>query len=122
MHADRVQAEVDAPKVERIVDNLIANAVNHTPAGTEISVRVEARDGSVLITVDDNGPGVAEIDRDAIFDLFTRGAGVEHVPGTGIGLSLVSQFTMLHGGRAWVEETPSGGASFRVLLPARHTR
>ena len=56
------------------MDNLIANAVNHTPAGTEISVRVEARDGSVLITVDDNGPGVAEIDRDAIFDLFTRGA------------------------------------------------
>ena len=74
VHADHVQAEVDAPKVERIVDNLIANAVNHTPAGTEISVRVEARDGSVLITVDDNGPGVAEIDRDAIFDLFTRGA------------------------------------------------
>ena len=122
VHADPVQAEVDAPKVERIVDNLIANAVNHTPAGTEISVRVEARDGNVLITVDDNGPGVAEIDRDAIFDLFTRGAGVEHVPGTGVGLSLVSQFTMLHGGRVWVEETPSGGASFRVLLPARHTR
>jgi signal transduction histidine kinase len=76
----------------------------------------------VLITVDDNGPGVPEADRDAIFDLFTRGAGVEHVPGTGIGLSLVSQFTMLHGGRAWVEETPGGGASFRVLLPARHIR
>jgi len=122
VHADHVQAEVDAPKVERIVDNLIANAVNHTPAGTEISVRVEARDGSVLITADDNGPGVAETDRDAIFDLFTRGAGAEHVPGTGIGLSLVSQFAMLHGGRAWVEETPGGGASFRVLLPARHTR
>ena len=122
VHADHVQAEVDAPKVERIVDNLIANAVNHTPAGTEISVRVEARDGGVLITVDDNGPGVAETDRDAIFDLFTRGAGAEHVPGTGIGLSLVSQFTMLHGGRVWVEETPGGGASFRVLLPARHTR
>ena len=122
VHADSVQAEVDAPKVERIVDNLIANAVNHTPAGTEISVRVQARDASVLITVDDNGPGVAEIDRDAIFDLFTRGAEVEHVPGTGIGLSLVSQFTMLHGGRVWVEETPGGGASFRVLLPARHTR
>ena len=120
VHADHVQAEVDAPKVERIVDNLIANAVNHTPAGTEISVRVEAARG-VLITVDDNGPGVAETDRDAIFDLFTRGA-VLHVPGTGIGLSLVSQFTMLHGGRAWVEETPGGGASFRVLLPARHTR
>jgi PAS domain S-box-containing protein len=122
VHADRVQAQVDAAKVERIVDNLIANAVNHTPPGTEISVRVEARDGGVLITVDDSGPGVAETDRESIFDLFTRGAANEPVPGTGVGLSLVSQFTTLHGGRVWVEETPSGGASFRVLLPVRHTR
>ena len=122
VHADRVPAQVDAPKVERIVDNLLANAVNHTPPGTAISVRVEARNGGVLITVDDSGPGVAETDRESIFDLFTRGAGHEHVPGTGVGLSLVSQFATLHGGRVWVEETPSGGASFRVLLPTRHTR
>ena len=122
VRADRVRAEVDAPKVERIVDNLIANAVNHTPRGTVISVRVEEKDGGVLITVDDSGPGVVETDRESIFDLFTRGAGSEYVPGTGIGLSLVSQFTMLHGGRVWVEETSGGGASFRVLLPARHTR
>ncbi len=122
VHADHVPAQVDAPKVERIVDNLIANAVNHTPPGTTISVRVEASDGGVLITVDDSGPGVAESDRESIFDLFTRGAGNETVPGTGIGLSLVSQFTTLHGGRVWVEETPSGGASFRVLLPVRHIR
>jgi PAS domain S-box-containing protein len=122
VHADRVRAQVDAAKVERIVDNLIANAVNHTPPGTAISVRVEGRDSGVLITVDDSGPGIAETDRESIFDLFTRGAGNEQVPGTGVGLSLVSQFTTLHGGRVWVEETPSGGASFRVLLPTRHTR
>jgi PAS domain S-box-containing protein len=122
VQADRVPAQVDAAKVERIVDNLIANAVNHTPPGTEISVRVEASDGAVLITVDDSGPGVAETDRETIFDLFTRGAGNEYVPGTGIGLALVSQFTTLHGGRVWVEETPSGGASFRVLLPVKHSR
>ena len=122
VHAESVPAQVDAPKVERIVDNLLANAVNHTPPGTKISVRVEANGDGVLIMVDDDGPGIAETDREAIFDLFTRGTGHDFVPGTGIGLSLVSQFTALHGGRAWVEETPSGGASFRVLLPTRHTR
>jgi PAS domain S-box-containing protein len=121
VHAGHAPAQVDAPKVERIVDNLVANAVNHTPPGTEISVRVEPTDEGVLITVDDRGPGVAETDREAIFDLFTRGSGKEFVRGTGIGLSLVSQFTALHGGRVWVEESPGGGASFRVLLPARHT-
>ncbi len=112
-------AEVDAPKVERIVDNLLSNALNHTPAGTEILVRVESVAGGVLLAVDDRGPGVAESQRESIFEIFNRGESDEHVPGTGIGLSLVAQFTALHGGRAWVEENPGGGASFRVFLPER---
>ncbi len=119
LDAEQAVAEVDGPKVERIVENLIVNAVKHTPPETTISVRVESRDGGVLIAVDDRGPGVAEGQRDAIFQLFTRGDQVSGVPGAGVGLSLVSQFAALHGGRAWVEENPGGGASFRVLLPAR---
>jgi PAS domain S-box-containing protein len=115
--AESAIAEVDAPKVERIVDNLLANAVSHTPDGTGVSVRVEASDGGVLIAVDDRGPGVAEEYREAIFEIFNRGNSSVH--GTGIGLSLVAQFTALHGGRAWVEESPGGGASFRVFLPGR---
>jgi signal transduction histidine kinase len=117
VEAAPVVAEVDAPKVERIVDNLLANAINHTPPGTTISVGVETSDGGVLIRVEDDGPGVAVAEREAIFDIFTRGSGDSYVPGTGIGLSLVSQFTELHGGRAWVEDSTSGGASFRVFLP-----
>jgi PAS domain S-box-containing protein len=116
--AEPAVADVDRPKVERIVENLIVNAVKHTPAETTISVRVERRDGGVLIAVDDRGPGVDENQRDAIFQLFTRGEEVAGVPGAGVGLALVSQFAALHGGRAWVEENPGGGASFRVLLPA----
>ena len=112
-------AEVDAPKVERILGNLLSNAVKHTPPGTRITVGVEAHDGGVLISVDDEGPGVARADREAIFDLFNQGTGGDRVPGTGIGLSLVAQFTALHGGRAWVEENDSRGASFRVFLPER---
>ncbi len=115
-----VIAEVDGPKVERIIENLVANAIRHTPAGSEIDVSVARSDGGVLIAVDDRGPGVPEEDREAIFDPFTRGASaVAERPGTGIGLSLVAQFAELHGGRAWVEENPGGGASFRVFLPKR---
>jgi signal transduction histidine kinase len=119
VRAERAVAEIDAPKVERIVENLLVNALKHTPSDTKISVRTENRADGVLIAVEDRGPGVLEKDREAIFDIFKRGGAVSGVPGTGIGLSLVAQFAALHGGRAWVEENPGGGASFRVLLPAR---
>ena len=114
---DQVVADVDAPKVERIIENLLANAVNHTPPGTKITVLVEPQDGGVLIAVDDDGPGVADEQREAIFGIFNRGTASDRAPGAGIGLSLVAQFTALHGGSAWVEESASGGASFRVFLP-----
>ena len=119
VNGSRVIADVDAPKVERIIENLLANAVNHTPSGTKIMVSVEPQDGGVLIAVDDDGPGVADEQREAIFGIFNRGTASDRVPGTGIGLSLVAQFTALHGGSAWVEESASGGASFRVFLPGR---
>jgi PAS domain S-box-containing protein len=120
IRGETVLAEVDGPKVERIVENLIANAVKHTAPGTEIEVSVTRATGGVLIRVDDRGLGVAQEEREAIFEAFTRGGGlVADRPGTGIGLSLVAQFTELHGGRAWVEDNPGGGASFRVFLPGR---
>jgi signal transduction histidine kinase len=115
-----VEAEVDAPKVERIVDNLVANAFRHTPPGSEVRVRLAAAEGGALICVDDRGPGVGDHERDSIFEIFRRGeAGVASGRGTGVGLALVAQFATLHGGRAWVEDNPGGGASFRVFLPGR---
>jgi signal transduction histidine kinase len=72
----------------------------------------------VLIAVEDDGDGVPTDLRDAIFEPFRQGPTVQsHSPGTGIGLSLVSRFAALHGGRAWVEDREGGGASFRVFLP-----
>jgi signal transduction histidine kinase len=118
VRAESVIAEIDAPKVERIVDNLLANAVKYAPTGTQILIRVEGNADDVLIVVDDEGPGVPEEFKDAIFDVFNRGAAdAAHAPGTGIGLALVSRFTELHGGRVWVEENSEGGSSFRVALP-----
>jgi signal transduction histidine kinase len=121
--ADHALAEIDPPKLERIIDNLLANAVRHTPPGTAISVIVRAQDGGVLVAVNDRGSGVAEAERKAIFEIFNRGSaeGPNSAGGTGIGLSLVAQFTALHGGRAWVEDNPGGGSSFRVFLPARRS-
>ncbi len=116
VHGDGVMAEVDPAKVERIVDNLLANAERHTPDGTPIEVWVEPNGKGVLLRVDDRGPGVPDVEKGAIFEAFTRGREVE-APGVGVGLSLVAQFAALHGGRAWVEDREGGGASFRVLLP-----
>jgi len=121
VQAEWVVAEVDPPKIERIVDNLLANAVRHTPSDTPIRIAVEHQADGVLIAVDDRGPGIAADEREAIFEIFNRGSGAGSRAGTGIGLSLVAQFAALHGGRAWVEDVPGGGSSFRVFLPARRT-
>jgi len=117
LHTEPAPASVDAAKVERMVDNLIANAIRHTPAGTPVDISVEAREDGVVIAVDDAGPGVASDERETIFEPFSRGADVGAAAGTGVGLSLVAQFAALHGGRVWVEDSPAGGASFRVFLP-----
>jgi PAS domain S-box-containing protein len=119
VHAPPVVAEVDATKLERIVENLLVNALKHTPSGTDVAVRVEPDGDALLIAVDDRGRGVAERERERVFDLFNRGDAYENVPGAGIGLAVVAQFAAMHRGRAWVEENPGGGASFRVELPLR---
>lgn len=107
----------DAAKVERIVENLLANAVRHTPASTSVWVSVRPVDGGAQILVEDDGPGVAAELREAIFEPFRQGSESAASPGVGVGLALVRRLAELHGGRAWVEERPGGGASFRVFLP-----
>ena len=112
-------AELDGPKVERILENLLANAAKHTPPATVVRVRVRRGDGAVLLAVEDEGAGVPDELKEAVFRPFERGPRAPtHAPGTGIGLSLVARFAELHGGRAWVEDRPSGGARFLVSLPA----
>jgi signal transduction histidine kinase len=121
IHLDlpHVVATIDGPKVERIVENLLVNAVKHTALGSSIWVRVEPAADGLTLVVEDDGPGVPDALRESIFDAFVRGDGPHrsHSPGTGIGLSLVARFAALHGGRAWVDDRAGGGASFRVWLP-----
>ncbi|MCW2921684.1 MAG: multi-sensor hybrid histidine kinase [Thermoleophilia bacterium] len=121
-HGTRVMGIVDGGKLERIVDNLVGNAVKYSPESSTVYVHVTREGGGVLMVVDDEGPGVPEELRTTIFQPFERGLLTSaHQPGTGIGLSLVDRFARLHGGRAWVESrngsNTTSGASFRVYLP-----
>ena len=110
---------IDAAKVERIVENLLANTVRHTPSNASIWVRVWPEPDGVTIAVEDSGPGVPAEIRDIVFEPFRQGPEApQHSPGVGVGLTLVRRFAELHGGRAWVQERDGGGASFRVFLPA----
>jgi signal transduction histidine kinase len=111
-------AEIDTAKVERIVENLILNAVKHTAPESSIEVRLESEGRDLLLAVEDDGPGVEDQYKEAVFETFNRGPSMlSATPGAGIGLALVARFAAVHGGRSWVEDRPGGGASFRVLLP-----
>jgi PAS domain S-box-containing protein len=113
-----VIAQVDPAKVERIVENLLANADRHTEPDTPVWVKLGRQDEGVLIAVEDAGCGVPPDLRASLFEPFRQGPEASsHAPGVGIGLTLVARFAELHGGKAWVEERPGGGSSFRVLLP-----
>jgi PAS domain S-box-containing protein len=112
---------IDPPKIERIVENLLVNAVKHTPRGTRIHLSVVDSEDGATILVEDEGRGVPEDLRERIFEEFLRGEEAnEASPGVGVGLSLVRRFAEMHHGRAWVQERTGGGASFRVFLPRKH--
>lgn len=109
-------AEVDVVQIERIIDNLIDNAMKHGGRDVAIRVRVDGTEGEVTITVDDDGPGIAPAHRADVFQPFRRLAAAADAPGTGVGLYLVQQFALFHGGQARCEESPFGGSRFVVTI------
>jgi PAS domain S-box-containing protein len=109
--------DVDVAKLERIVENLLANAVRHTPPESQIWVVVRRERDGVELVVEDDGPGVPADQREMIFQPFRQASTPQHSPGVGIGLALVARFSELHGGQAWVQDREGGGASFHVWLP-----
>jgi signal transduction histidine kinase len=112
---------VDRRRLERALANLLGNAENH--AGGPVQITLSGANGSqgpvIHVGVEDAGPGVAEAERDRIFERFARGATARHRAGTGLGLALVHEHIHLQGGRVWVEDRPNGaGARFVIELPA----
>jgi K+-sensing histidine kinase KdpD len=109
---------VDASKIERIVENLLANTARHTPSHAHVWVSVHPHEQGALIKVEDSGVGVPTELRESLFEPFQQGPDApQHSPGVGVGLTLVRRFAELHGGRAWIEDRAGGGASFQVFLP-----
>jgi signal transduction histidine kinase len=104
--------------VQRMVSNLLDNAIKYTPSGGRVDVSVELNaSGSVAVTVSDTGPGIAEADLPYIFDRFYRGDPSRAESGSGLGLSLARTIARSHGGDIDVSSIPGEGSTFTVTLP-----
>jgi two-component system sensor histidine kinase MtrB len=104
---------IDKLRFERILANLLDNAREHAGGPSRVKVEPLGRHG-IALSVDDVGPGVARGERARIFERFARGSAARHRIGTGLGLALVAEHAQAHGGEAWVEDRPGGGARFKV--------
>jgi two-component system, NtrC family, sensor histidine kinase GlrK len=113
----------DRSKVRLILDNLLSNAIKFTPRGGTISIHARSQRDQLVLDVMDSGPGIPPEERDRIFEAFYQGKTPQggHVKGTGIGLSVVTEFVNAHGGSIEILEAKVGGAHFRVRLPLRQT-
>lgn len=114
-----VPIDLDLKKIERVVTNLVNNALKFSTAGTTVTVGLEETEEGVRISVSDQGPGIAPEDHARIFERFNRGSGSQRhtVSGTGLGLAVVKEFTELHRGKVSVTSVPGEGATFIVDLP-----
>lgn len=110
--------QIDADMIQRVVTNLMENAIKHTPASGSITVTVRLITDSIRISVADTGPGVPRHFKDEIFDKFFRIKYSNAPNGVGLGLAFCRLAVEAHGGRIWVESEPGSGAVFAFTLPA----
>ncbi|NUJ80405.1 HAMP domain-containing histidine kinase [Methylocystis sp. FS] len=100
------------PALESVISNVIDNALRAEPEGGMVHVRVAE---NATLEVIDHGGGVEETDRELVFEAFWRKN--ETTPGTGLGLAVAKEIVDAHGGHIWVEDTPGGGATFKLEFP-----
>jgi two-component system, OmpR family, heavy metal sensor histidine kinase CusS len=116
--SEPIWIEGDRVLLDRIIANLLDNALAHAPSGSTVEVRAVRRDGGAAITVDDAGPGIPSADCERIFDRFARLPDQKR-PGHGLGLALARAIAELHGGVLRVSVSPLGGARFELWLAQR---
>ncbi|MDQ6857526.1 MAG: sensor histidine kinase [Chloroflexota bacterium] len=113
--------EWDRDRIERTVDNLVSNAVKFSPRGGRISVSIQSeRAGTghaAVVAITDQGVGIPEGEREAIFDRFSRGSNVGDLPGSGVGLWSVRRIAEQHGGTLAVASQLGEGSTFTLRLP-----
>jgi two-component system, NtrC family, sensor histidine kinase KinB len=107
--------KLDQALVQRVVQNLLTNAIKFTPQQGSIQLETKTNGQSVLVSVVDTGPGVPPEQRERIFDKFVQLQGTER-RGAGLGLTFCKLAVEAHGGRIWVEESPTGGSCFTFSL------
>ena len=105
-------------KIERVLANLIANALRHTPADGAVAVRIERSDSQVQVHVEDTGAGFAPDAPARMFERFWRGDRARSEQGAGLGLAIARGLVEAHGGRIWAENRTQGGARVSFSLPA----
>jgi two-component system sensor histidine kinase MtrB len=115
------RAFVDRVRFERILGNLLDNASTHGGGPIRITIEPSSARKSVIMAVEDEGPGVTTSERTRIFERFARGSAARHRIGTGLGLALVAEHAAALGGEAWVEDRQGGGARFVVRLPSEES-
>ena len=116
-------AEVDSDRVKQVLTNLVANASRFAPAGSEVSLEIEAVDRNLNIKVIDHGQGIPEPLRGKVFERFYRADNSRNrsTGGSGLGLAIAKSIVTAHQGQIRVEETPDGGSTFVIELPTRQT-
>lgn len=119
LKVDDIELHADRAKLKLILDNLLSNALKYSPKGGTIFVHAHHVQGQLVLDVADTGPGIAVSERAAVFEAFYSGrAPVSgHLKGTGIGLSVVSEFVQAHGGTIEIMDGKFPGAHFRVHMP-----
>jgi PAS domain S-box-containing protein len=112
-------AEGDRRLLGQVLTNLIANALTYSPDGGPVTVSTRRDEGMLHVAVRDEGIGIPAAELDRIFDRFhrVREGQARFIPGNGLGLAIVREIVMLHGGRVWVESIPGNGSTFHLLLP-----
>ncbi len=115
--APGVMVAGDPALLERVVDNLVGNALKHGGPGAAVTVSVRGRGGEAVLEVTDDGPGIPAEEQRSVFARFSRGAAASGREGLGLGLALVDEVVTWHEGRVELDSVPGRGCVFRVVLP-----
>jgi two-component system sensor histidine kinase KdpD len=115
--ADLPLLHIDAVLMERVLWNLLENAVKYTPPESLIVINAVTSSASVKVMVDDHGPGLPKNREESIFQMFERGRKESATGGVGLGLAICRAIVEAHGGTIWGETRPDGGARFTFELP-----
>ena len=107
----------DKALLERVIENLVSNAIKFSPEGTPIRLRLRSENALAVLEVEDQGPGIPMEERGKIFGRFARGSTQTLAPGLGLGLALVAEVVGWHHGTVEADEGTGGGSIFRVRLP-----